>query len=128
MPKIMVVDDSTSERSLLARLLRNEGHQVVLAGGGEEALQLLHSTNPELVVLDVAMPDLDGLQVLEILHDDPRWRNVPVIMLTGISDTLSIQRAEQLGAREYVVKAAFSISQMLAIINKHVPPRPSLGV
>lgn len=122
MRRILLVDDSTVDRTALARLLTRQGYEVLSASGGREALVVLNRQAPDLIVLDVAMPDIDGLKLLEILHENEVWRALPVIMLTGVSDTLTIQRAEQLGAREYMVKAAFSVSQLLQTIAKTLSP------
>lgn len=118
----MLVDDSASERSVLARLLRHEGYEVTLAGSGEAAFGLMHALPPDLIVLDVMMPDMDGIQVLEMLQTMDRWKRVPVVMLTGISDTQTIQRASSLGAREYFVKATFSIGQLIEAVKKYAAP------
>lgn len=115
----MLVDDSESDRTTLAKVLRRKGYEVITASGGREALEVLKTSAPNLIVLDVAMPDIDGLQLLSMLHENPTWRSLPVIMLTGVSDTLTIQRAEQLGAREYLVKAAFSVAQLLDIVETY---------
>src|SRR4051812_18093434 len=104
MPTVMVVDDMDVMRDVLARLLKREGYHTVCAGSGNEALDVLaHSDDPgqeppDLILLDVRMPDIDGLDLLEHLHRDPRWRDTPVIMLTAVSDTHAVHRAHQLGA------------------------------
>ena len=130
MPTVMVVDDVDVMRDVLARLLKREGYQTLTAGSGHEALEVLeHSTNPgreppDLILLDVKMPDIDGLDLLERLHEDVRWRNVPVIMLTAVSDTHSVHRAEQLGAKAYLVKAAFSVAEMMSHVKKYTGYKP----
>ena len=70
------------------------------------------------------MPELDGLSLLEILHDTPEWKTLPVIMMTAVSDTHCIRRAEQLGAKEYLVKATFSIGEMLDHVRKYTQTAP----
>ena len=125
MPTVMVVDDVDVMRDVLARLLKREGYHTLTAASGHEAIDVLeHSTDPgneppDLILLDVKMPDIDGLDLLERLHDDMRWRNVPVIMLTAVSDTQSVNRAEQLGAKAYLVKAAFSVSDMMSHVKRY---------
>src|SRR5436190_3142586 len=90
MPTVMVVDDVDVMRDVLARLLKREGYQTLTAGSGHEAIDVLeHSADPghappDLILLDVKMPDIDGLDLLERLHADNRWKNVPVIMLTAV--------------------------------------------
>jgi CheY-like chemotaxis protein len=125
MPTVMVVDDVDVMRDVLARLLKREGYQTLTAGSGSEAMDVLeHSADPgqappDLILLDVKMPDIDGLDLLERLHADIRWKNVPVIMLTAVSDTHSVHRAEQLGAKAYLVKAAFSVGEMMSHVRKY---------
>jgi len=113
MSTVMIVDDAELARATLGRLLQREGYQTVLASNGREALNELDKhREPDLIVLDLNMPDLDGLELLEILHAHPKWQSIPVIMLTAVSDT-TVHRAQQLGAKEYLVKAAFSVRDML---------------
>jgi len=74
---------------------------------------------PDLILLDVLMPELDGLEMLEVLHADPRWKALPVVMLTAVSDINCIRRAEQLGAKAYLVKATFSVAEMLGHVREY---------
>jgi CheY-like chemotaxis protein len=104
-------------RDVLSRLLKREGYRTVSAEDGRQALEKLQKD-------DVMMPDLDGLELLERLHDHPQWKAVPVVMLTGLSDTHTIHRAEQLGAREYLVKATFSVGEMMNVVKKYTKYTP----
>jgi CheY-like chemotaxis protein len=130
MPTVMVVDDVDVMRDVLARLLKREGYRTLTAGSGTEAIDVLeHSRDPghvppDLILLDVKMPDIDGLELLERLHTDPRWRDTPVIMLTAVSDTHAVHRAEQLGAKAYLVKAAFSVGEMMSHVKKYTQYLP----
>ena len=125
MPTVMVVDDIDVMRDVIARLLKREGYQTLTAGSGHEAIDALERNTitgvaqPDLILLDVMMPDMDGLDLLERLHGDPRWRSTPVIMLTAVSDTKAINRAQQLGAKAYLVKAAFSVSEMMSHVRQY---------
>jgi CheY-like chemotaxis protein len=121
MSTILVVDDEASARNALARLLRKEGYDVETAGNGREALAALESPGhkPDLMLLDLMMPEIDGLELLEILQASPAWKALPVVVLTAISDTHTVHRAEQLGAREYLVKASFSLSDMLEHVRRY---------
>jgi CheY-like chemotaxis protein len=125
MATILVVDDEATTRNGLTRLLRHEGYDVLGAGNGREALDVLDAGGagtaaaPDLILLDLMMPELDGLGLLEILHADPRWKELPVVVLTGLSDVHTVRRADQLGAKEYMVKASFSIADMLGHVRKY---------
>ncbi len=125
MPTVMVVDDVDVIRDVLARLLKREGYHTLTAATGHEAMDILeHSREPghekpDLILLDVKMPDVDGLDLLEQLHSDARWKHTPVIMLTALSDTQAINRAQQLGAKAYLVKATFSVAQMMSCVKQY---------
>ena len=119
MTRILVVDDEARARNALTRLLRHEGYEVVGAGNGREALDFLGSASPDLILLDLMMPELDGLELLEILHDHPQWKALPVVVLTAMSDIHTVRRADQLGAKEYMVKATFSLADMLGHVRRY---------
>jgi DNA-binding response OmpR family regulator len=99
--RILVVDDDADIRGLVAELLRRAGHEVVEAENGRAGLRALHSSPPDLVVLDVSMPELDGWQTLERIRD---LSDVPVLMLTARGNELERVRGLQAGADDYVTK------------------------
>jgi DNA-binding response OmpR family regulator len=99
--RILVVDDDEDIRGLVKTLLERGGAEVHVAGNGREGLREFHAWRPDLVVLDVNMPELDGWNVLERIRD---MSEVPVIMLTARSDELERVRGLQAGADDYVVK------------------------
>lgn len=119
---VMVVDDTDSARDIAARLLKFHGLDTVQASSGNEAFQLLEQVHPDLILLDIAMPDMDGLQVLDRLRHDPRWQEIPVVMMTAVMDETSIRRAFDLGAREYLLKAAFTAPKMIEVVKRHAKP------
>jgi CheY-like chemotaxis protein len=102
MALIMVVDDETSVRQLLGHFLQSLGHMVVQAKGGAEALALAGSTPPDLVLLDIDMPGMDGLETLRRLRQE-----IPksvVIMVSGIHDEPRALQALEAGARDFIRK------------------------
>lgn len=102
--KILVVDDNASNRELLRRRLEREGHQAIEARSGRLALQILETEEIDLILLDLMMPDMNGLQVLERLKTHERLRDIPVIMISGLQETDSVIRCIEAGAEDYLPK------------------------
>jgi CheY-like chemotaxis protein len=102
--RILVVDDNASNRGLLLRHLERDGHQAIEARSGRQALQILHTEEVDLILLDLMMPDMNGLQVLERLKGNKRLRGIPVIMISGLQDTSSVIRCIEAGAEDYLPK------------------------
>jgi len=102
--RVLVVDDEAGNRDLLARRLQREGYAVVAAGGGHEALAVVAREPVDVVLLDVMMPDLDGLAVLERLKADAATRDVPVIMISALDDLRAIAQCIEAGALDYLPK------------------------
>jgi adenylate cyclase len=101
---ILVVDDDRVNRMLLARTLAASGHEVGTAENGREALERLRSGSWDVVLLDIVMPELDGMSVLEEMKADPVLRDVPVIMISAVDDFDSVVRCIELGAEDYLPK------------------------
>src|SRR5688572_15374611 len=80
MSLVMLVDDADVERAAVRRLLEREGYDVVEAADGLDALAVLEGSRPALILLDLSMPDLDGLELLRFLRDDVRWQSIPVVV------------------------------------------------
>lgn len=102
--RILVVDDNESNRSLLAHQLTVQGHEVHTAASGRAALALMDESLPDLVLLDLMMPDMNGFEVLKIMHARAELRNVPVIVITGLHDQQGVVRCIEAGAQDYLVK------------------------
>jgi len=101
---ILIVDDDPLNRRLLAKSLENDGHRTTQIDNGFAALAALKEDQPDLVLLDVEMPGLDGIEVLERIKGDDELRHVPVIMISGIEDTASIVRCIEAGAEDFLPK------------------------
>ncbi len=101
---ILIADDNRVNRLLLARGLEHEGHTVVYAEHGAEALELLRNSRFDLILLDVLMPELDGYGVLAELNDDPHLRDIPVIVTSALDELDSVVRCLEMGAEDYLAK------------------------
>ncbi len=120
MPVVLVVDDTESAREVLAKLLRQAGYQTRTAASAAEALGVLAEARPDLVLLDVTMPDMDGLSLLELLHGQAEWASLPVVMFSAVDARAVVERAEQLGAKAFCVKGRDSFADVLAHVRQHV--------
>jgi len=101
---VLVVDDDRINRMLLERSLRADGHRVISAADGKQALARIHEEPPDVVLLDVLMPELDGFGVLEHIKSDSTLQDLPVIMISGLEDVDSVIRCIELGAEDYLPK------------------------
>jgi DNA-binding response OmpR family regulator len=118
-PLILVADDTPADQGLLETILKREEYQVVLAADGAQALALAASDLPDLILLDVGMPVLDGIETCRRLKADPATRAIPVIFITGQTDTHDVLAGFQAGAVDYVTKP-FHIPELLARVNVHM--------
>ena len=103
--RLMVVEDEPENRLFIGMMLRTEGYDVVEAEDGPTALDLLsREAPPDLILLDVMMPGLNGWQVFERLRGEPRFGDIPVIMLTALAQRSDVERAVELGVDGYLTK------------------------
>jgi DNA-binding response OmpR family regulator len=102
--QIVVVDDDPVMRKLLQLKLEADGHRVTLAANGDEALALANFSPPELMVLDIAMPGLDGLEVTRRLREQPATKALPIVLLTGRDKDPDIIAGWKSGADYYITK------------------------
>ncbi len=114
---ILVVDDQSANRRVVSALLEREGYRVVAAGSGEEALASYEASEPDLILLDMMMPGMDGFEVLQALKD--RGLVVPVVFVTAAHDRDLLLRAFDAGVVDYVTKP-FLPEELLARVNAHV--------
>jgi CheY-like chemotaxis protein len=122
MATILVVEDEAATRKPLARLLQQEGYSVLTARDAYSAAGAIRNNSPDLVLLDVGIPPMDGLTMMMMLRDEPKSRDVPVIVVTGHSDETTIRRAKEAGAKCCLIKSKFTPDELLAEIRKYLPP------
>jgi DNA-binding response OmpR family regulator len=121
-PLILAVDDTASDLDLLARILVREGYTLSLAHDGPQALEMAANEKPDLILLDVLMPDMDGMEVCRKLKADSATRAIPVIFVTGQSGSDEVLTGFEAGAVDYVAKP-FRIPEPLARVHVHVELR-----
>lgn len=113
---MLVVDDVEANRDLLSRRLQRNGHSVVMAENGRQALELLKERQFDVILCDIMMPEMNGYEVLEKLKADPQLRHIPVIMISALDDIESVVRCIELGAEDYLFKP-FNPTLLRARIN-----------
>jgi len=120
MPRtILVVDDTRVSREPLAKLLRREGYKAVCASDGLEALSTMKANPPDLVLLDLMMPNMDGLSFLRAMRKDAWWKSLPVIVFTAASSPNYVAEAKALGVLDVIFKP--SVDGLVSSIREHLP-------
>lgn len=112
MARILVIEDEPDIQQILDYNLREKGHKVFLAGKGEEGLRIAREKRPDLVLLDLMLPDIAGTEVCKVLKSEPGTRNAQVVMLTAKGEEIDRVVGFELGADDYVVKP-FSVRELL---------------
>jgi sigma-B regulation protein RsbU (phosphoserine phosphatase) len=120
--KILIVDDSVENRQLLLRTLGRAGYEIVEAGDGQEGLSRAFELLPELILLDIVMPELDGYQVCEALKQYPRTTDIPVIFLSAKSETKDKIKGLEIGGVDYITKP-FDRGEVLARVQTQLKIR-----
>ena len=102
---VLIVDDSRNFKDRLEKFLVNKGHTVYTAANGIEGISKMRTLKPALVFLDIIMPEMDGMEVLEKVKSDPMLQNIPIIFLSVVENDVVMKEALRLGATGYFIKA-----------------------
>ena len=119
MANILVVEDSQKISNALERLLTLAGHTVRTAGDGLVALSALRVFEPDMVLVDVRLPHVDGIQLCVVIRRLEKFEELPIVMLSGLSAPVDVQRALQAGANDYLIKPVGD-DLLLEMIDKHL--------
>lgn len=117
MPKILIVEDNEPNREMLARRLERKGFSVVAAPDGEEGYAMARSETPDLILMDISLPGMDGWQVIELLKAEPATRDIPTIVLTAHALVTDRSRAVEVGCNDYFSKP-FDFQLLLETIGR----------
>jgi CheY-like chemotaxis protein len=121
MAKVLVVEDDESLRNLYSKSLRLKNFKVETATDGADALVKVGLFRPDVIILDIFMPELDGIEVLKILKTDPEFKKIPILMLTSASEIKVIKECLERGATGYIVKGG-SPEDIVKKINNIIGP------
>ncbi|MDD3190479.1 MAG: response regulator [Candidatus Pacebacteria bacterium] len=116
--KILVVEDEATLQKALIEVLEQAEYEVASALDGERGWELAVEEKPDLILLDIILPKMDGFEVLRNLKGNPETAKIPIIILTNLSDLNDIQKALDLGANTYLVKADFHLEDVLRKIEQ----------
>ncbi len=117
--RILIVEDTPANIQTLTATLKGKGYQISVATNGKQALDVLARVRPDLILLDVMMPEMDGFETCHRIKASAEWRDIPVIFLTAKTETTDIVRGFELGAVDYVGKP-FNTHELLARVNTHL--------
>jgi DNA-binding response OmpR family regulator len=120
--KVLIIEDDSFISDMYRLKLEAEGFNVKVAEDGQKGLEQLNKEKPDLVLLDVVMPKMDGFTVLQNIKEDPEIQDVPVVLLTNLGQKDSVEKGLKMGALDYVIKAHFTPSEVVEkvreILNK----------
>lgn len=118
--RIMVIDDNQDILNLVRLILEHQGFEVIIADTGGQALLTLAETQPDLIICDVRMPDLDGFDTVRAIRRNPTTQDLPVVMLSALGQIKDVQKAMAVGANDYIVKP-FAMRELLNRVLRQLP-------
>lgn len=119
--KVMIVEDDSFVMDIYQTKISKEGFQIIMAVNGAEAIKKLEEgEKPDLILLDIIMPYMDGLTVLKKIKANENLKNIPVVLLTNLSQKEEIQQGFDLGAEDYLIKSHFTPTEVMEKINKYL--------
>ena len=116
MNKILLVEDDQFLRNALRVKLERAEFEVLMANNGQEALKILESNRPDLMVADLVMPVMDGFDLLTTLQEKAEYKNLPIIVASNLSQKEDLDRAKELGAQDFFVKSDMSMEDLISKI------------
>jgi len=117
--KILLIEDDPMIVRMYQRKFEKEGFQVTLAFNGEEGIEALKKEKPDIILLDIMMPKMNGIETLKTVKADPGLKDIPIVMLTNLGDRPEdVERCKELGAIDYWVKANISLKDVVEKIKK----------
>jgi CheY-like chemotaxis protein len=122
MKRILFIEDESALQKTFGEVLGQEGYQTISALDGQIGLELAKKERPDLILLDLVLPKLHGLEVLKELREDPQTKEIPVIVLTNLEGAGDVERALELGATTYLVKEDYNLDEVVEKIKKTLNP------
>lgn len=120
MPEILLIEDEQVLIDVLEKRLTKEGYEVKIAKDGERGLELIKSNNPDLVLLDIVMPKMDGFEVLEELSKEPDLSKAPVIIISNSGEPVELEKVKELGVEDWIIKTEFNPQDVVNKVEKQL--------
>lgn len=121
MKKIIIIEDEEVLLNLLQRRLTQEGYQVEIAKDGQEGLKKIREEKPDLILLDIIMPIMGGFEVMEELSKDKKLKKIPIVIISNSGQPVEIDRAKELGAKDWLIKTDFEPQEVIDKVKKNLP-------
>ena len=118
--KILLVEDEEIMIDLLQKKLTKEGYEVSVARDGEEGLKLMREVKPALILLDIVMPKMGGFEVMEEMAKEPELKKIPVIVISNSGQPVELDRAQKLGAKDWLIKTEFDPQEVIEKVKKQL--------
>ena len=118
--KILIIEDEEIIYSLLQKKLAEEGYKVSIATNGVEGLVKMKEANPDLVLLDIIMPEKGGFEVMEEMQRDESLRGIPVVVISNSGQPVELDRAKELGAKDWLIKTEFDPQEVIEKVKKQI--------
>ena len=120
--KILLIEDEEIMINLLQKKLTQEGYQILVAKNGEEGLKTMRETKPDLILLDIIMPKKGGFEVMEAMQKDNELKEIPIIIISNSGQPVELDRAKDLGAKDWLIKTEFDPREVLDKVIKQIGP------
>ena len=118
--KILIIEDEEIMFSLLEKRLKGEGYDIQIARDGQAGLAMMRQEKPDLVLLDIIMPKMNGFDVLEAMRADSSLKDVSAIIISNSGQSVELDRAKELGVKDWLIKTEFDIQEVLAKVKKQL--------
>lgn len=120
--KILIIEDEEIIYNLLQKKLTEGGNQILIAKDGVEGMEKMKETKPDLILLDIIMPRKGGFEVMEEMRRDENLKDIPIIVISNSGQPVELDRAKELGAKDWLIKTEFDPQEVLEKVKKQIGP------
>ena len=118
--KILIIEDEELLYNLLERKLNEKGYQASIAKDGAEGMKMIKEIKPDLVLLDIVMPNKNGFEVMDEIQTDEKLKHIPIIVISNSGQPVEIDKAKELGAKDWLIKTEFDPQEVIEKVKKQI--------